>query len=167
MENIKSTYHKLFQGAIAGLVATLPMTIFMRLAWKQLPEQEKYALPPRQITRKLIKPVRKLNEPKQRVLALFLHFVFGMGAGLVYGVVEQKIPLPHGVKAPLAGMAVWTGSYLGWIPALGILPPASEQPWRRNLLMIIAHLIWGLTLGLFARIFNSGLASQTAYIDLK
>ena len=167
MENSKSPYLKLSQGALAGLAATLPMTIFMRTAWKRLPEQEKYALPPRQITRNVFEPARRLSDRRQRVLTLFLHFVFGMAAGLIYGVVEEKVPLPHGVKGPLAGIAVWTGSYLGWIPALGILPSASEQPWRRNLLMIIAHLIWGLTLGGLARMFNSGIPSGTTYIDLE
>jgi len=161
MENIKPPYLKLFQSALAGLVATLPMTIFMRSAWKRLPEQEKYALPPHQITRNVFKPVRRLSDRRQRALTLFLHFAFGTAAGLVYGAVEEKVPLPHGVKGPLAGMAVWTGSYQGWIPALGILPSAMEQPRRRNLLMIIAHLIWGLTLGALAGMFNSGIPSGT------
>jgi uncharacterized membrane protein YagU involved in acid resistance len=167
MENIKSPYLKLSQGALAGLVATLPMTIFMRSAWKRLPEHEKYALPPRQITRKVIKPVRKRSERTQKALTLFLHFMFGAAAGLIYGAVEEKVPVPPAVKGPLAGMVVWTGSYLGWIPALGILPSAVEHPRRRNLLMIVAHLIWGLTLGAFARMFNSGIPSGTTYIDLE
>lgn len=167
MENSKSPYLKLSKGALAGLIATLPMTIFMRSAWKRLPEQEKYALPPRQITRNLFKPFRRLSDRRQRAVTLFLHFAFGMAAGLVYGAVEEKVPLPHGVKGPMAGMAVWVGSYLGWIPALGILPSAMEQPRRRNLLMIIAHLIWGLTLGGLAGMFNSGIPSGTTYIDLE
>ncbi len=167
MEKSKAPYLKLSQSAIAGMMATLPMTIFMRSAWKQLPEQEQYALPPRQITRKVIKPARKLNERKQTALTLFLHFAFGAVAGLIYGMVEGKVPVPHAVKGPLAGMAVWTGSYLGWIPALGILPSAIEHPWRRNLLMIVAHLIWGLTLGAVVRMFNSGLTSGKTYIDLE
>ena len=167
MDNSRSPYLKLSRAALAGLIATLPMTIFMRSAWKQLPKQEKYALPPRQITRNVLKPVRRLSDRRQRALTLFLHFAFGMAAGLVYGAVEEKVPLPHGMKGPLAGMAVWTGSYLGWIPALGILPSASEQPFRRNLLMIIAHLIWGLTLGTLARMFNLGIPSGTTYIDLE
>jgi uncharacterized membrane protein YagU involved in acid resistance len=44
-------------------------------------------------------------------------------------------------------VALWVGSYLGWLPAMDILPPATQQPWRRNLVMIIAHMIWGVTLG--------------------
>lgn len=47
------------------------------------------------------------------------------------------------------GLAVWTASYLGWIPALGILPPATRHPPRRVALMVAAHVVWGATLGLF------------------
>ena len=153
----------MIQGALAGLVATLPMTIFMRSAWNWLPGREKYPLPPRLITRNVIKPARNLSEPRQKALTLFLHLVFGAAAGLIYGGVEEKIPVHPAVKGPLAGMAVWTGSYLGWIPALGILPSAKEHPWRRNLLMIVAHLVWGMTLGVLTGMPKSG----NTYIDLK
>lgn len=167
MKTIRSPHEKLIQSALAGLAATLPMTIFMRSAWKWLPKGENYPLPPRQITRRVVKPARQLPEPQQKALTLFLHFAFGAAGGLVYGAVEEKIPVPDSVKGPLAGMAVWTGSYLGWIPALGILPSAVEHPWRRNLLMIVAHLIWGVALGAFTRMFNSGVRSENTYIDLE
>jgi hypothetical protein len=32
------------------------------------------------------------------------------------------------------------------VPALEILAPATRHPWRRNLLMIMAHVVWGVTL---------------------
>jgi uncharacterized membrane protein YagU involved in acid resistance len=78
-------------------------------------------------------------------------------------VVEEKIPVQNPVKGSLAGLAVWTGSYLGWVPALGILPPATEHPWRRNVMMIVAHLVWGMTLGAFVK----GLGSEKNYITIK
>jgi hypothetical protein len=46
------------------------------------------------------------------------------------------------------GLAVWAVSYLGWLPAAGILSPATEHPARRNALMIGAHVVWGATTGL-------------------
>ncbi|MCA1636528.1 MAG: hypothetical protein LC802_23280 [Acidobacteria bacterium] len=45
-------------------------------------------------------------------------------------------------------MAVWAGSYLGWLPAAGILRPATEHPPRRTALMIAAHVVWGVAAGL-------------------
>lgn len=153
MSDKKSLSRKIIHGAGAGLVATLPMTLFMRSAWKRLPASEQYSLPPRWITRKVISPrrFRKLGKGKQTALTLLLHFLFGAAVGSLYGMVEGNIPLRGLVKGLLAGVAVWIVSYLGWLPAFGILPPATEHPWRRNLLMIAAHLIWGLTLGALAR----------------
>jgi uncharacterized membrane protein YagU involved in acid resistance len=153
----KSPYLKIIQGAAAGLIATVPMTLFMRSAWKRLPAQEQYALPPREITRNVVRPYRffRLRQEKQTFLTLLLHFLFGAAAGSAYGMVEEKIPLRESVKGPLAGLAVWTGSYLGWIPALGILPPATTHPWRRNAMMIVAHLIWGMVVGVLAGVTNS------------
>jgi HPt (histidine-containing phosphotransfer) domain-containing protein len=37
---------------------------------------------------------------------------------------------------------------MGWLPALGILKPATKQPLPRTSLMIGAHLIWGAVTGL-------------------
>jgi uncharacterized membrane protein YagU involved in acid resistance len=161
----KSPSLKLMQGAAAGLVATVPMTLFMRSAWKRLPAQEQYALPPREITRNLMRPGRffRLSPEKQTILTLALHFLFGAAAGSVYGIVEEKVPLRESVKGLLTGLIIWTGSYLGWIPALGILPPATEHPWRRNAMMIAAHLVWGMAMGVLAGITNS----KKTYITIK
>ena len=167
MYKMKSPYSKLIQGAAAGLVATLPMTLFMRSAWKRLPAYEKYALPPRQITREVLTPRRfwKMGAEKQTALTLLFHFLFGAAVGSVYGVVEDRIPLQNAVKGPLAGLLVWASSYLGWIPAMGILPPATEHPWRRNVLMVVAHLIWGVTLGALAGAART--SSRKIYITIK
>ena len=43
---------------------------------------------------------------------------------------------------------MWAASYLGWIPAAGLLKPATEHPARRNFMMIAAHLVWGAALAL-------------------
>jgi uncharacterized membrane protein YagU involved in acid resistance len=45
------------------------------------------------------------------------------------------------------GLGVWVASYLGLMPMLGILRPATRHPARRNALMIAAHLVWGGVLG--------------------
>ena len=161
----KSPYMKLIEGAVAGLIATLPMTIFMRFAWKRLPEDEQYSLPPRQITRNFFGPWRfwRMSQEKQTVLTLMLHFLFGALTGSVYGMLEDKVPIQRSIKGPVAGMVVWAGSYLGWVPVLGVMPPATRHPWRRNVMMIVAHLIWGLTLG----VFTSGMNSEKNYLTIK
>jgi len=166
MVRVDSPPSKIIKGAVAGLLATLPMTLFMRAAWRMLPRREQYALPPRLITRKLTKKAgvdSKLDAQELTWLTLTLHFLFGAAAGSLYGVVEERVPLNESTKGSLWGLAVWSGSYLGWLPAFEILPPATVHPWRRNLLMIVAHLVWGIALGLFTRVMNA----RRTYIDLK
>lgn len=161
-----SPSQKMIKGAMAGLLATFPMTVFMRTAWRGLAEDEKYPLPPRQITRRLVKEAdsdRYIESSSMTRLTLLLHFIFGGTAGSFYGMVEDKIPLNENTKGSLMGLAVWSGSYLGLIPALGILSPATDHPWRRNLLMIVAHLIWGVALGILTR----RMRFHRSYIDLE
>lgn len=143
---------KMVDGAVAGLLATVPMTIFMQASWLQLPARELHPLPPRRITRRLLRETGlrlRVNQTHERILTWVLHFLFGGAVGSIYGIVDEKIPGNQNVKGLLAGTAVWSGSYLGWIPLLGILPPATKHPWRMNLLMIVAHFIWGIALGQF------------------
>jgi hypothetical protein len=60
---------------------------------------------------------------------------------------QARYPAAAGVSW---GLAVWAGSYQGWLPAAKILRPATEQPARRTLLMIGAHVVWGMVLGIAA-----------------
>lgn len=141
---------KIRQGAAAGWLATVPMTIFMELAWRLLPAREKYPLPPRIITNQLRRrwgskhPFRQTGET---VWTLVLHFLFGVVTGSMYAVLEDRVPAGNYVKGITAGLIVWSGSYLGWVPAIRLMPTAPKQPWRRNLLMVAAHIVWGATLG--------------------
>ncbi len=154
-----SPAEKVMRGAAAGLLATVPMTVFMRAAWRLLPRREQYPLPPRLITRKVVNE----KEPERlTVLTYLFHFLFGAAAGAFYAVIEDKVHLRSSAKGILMGLAVWTGSYLGWIPLMGILPPATKHPLRRNVLMIAAHVIWGFALGRLTRNLNP----HRRYIDI-
>ncbi len=47
------------------------------------------------------------------------------------------------VTGAMLGAGVWALSYFGWVPDFGVLKSADDHPWRRNALMICAHLVWG------------------------
>ena len=138
-------------GALAGLVATAPMTVAMVALHRRLPREEQYPLPPREITVEMTQKagVREhLDEPEQETRAtLANHFGFGAAAGALYAPLAEHVPGPPAVKGIAWGLAVWAGSYLGWLPAAGLYPPATEEPARRNALMIAAHVIWGAVTG--------------------
>ncbi len=144
--------------ALAGLVATLPMSIVMLLMRRRLPWHERYALPPRQVTMGVLEKAHLPKPPRREqrtALTAVAHFLYGLVVGALYAPVAQALaklqPALSGLAGMVFGLGVWSGSYLGWLPAFGILSPATEHPRRRNILMIVAHLVWGLTLGLLVR----------------
>ncbi len=108
-------------GALAGTIATLPMTASMVLMHRELPFWERYPLPPRQITSRLAAAagVRDDLDERQKVGATLLgHFAYGAAAGAIYA--PLALPLPWPLQGRAFGLLVWTVSYLGWLPALGV-----------------------------------------------
>lgn len=124
-------------GAIAGIVATVAMTATMRRLHPLLSFKSRYPLPPREITQAWF-GFRSEND--LRGLTTFLHLGFGAAAGALLGTLCRR---PQVLAGALYGAGVWATSYLGWIPAVGLLKPATRHPVDRNALMMSAHLVWG------------------------
>ena len=145
----------LLKGVIAGFVATIPMTLAMKALHAQLPREERYPLPPRLIvesTAAKLDVEDDLREQDEYALTVASHFAYGSVTGSIYcaGLELQRIE-PSVASGVVYGLGVWTVSYLGLLPGLGILTPATEHPARRNALMIAAHIVWGAALGVTAR----------------
>ncbi len=143
--------NKIIFGALAGIAATVPMTILMIEWHKRLPPEEKYPLPPREIFDELTEKAgadRYLNESEKTNLSLIGHFAYGAATGAVYAPLVSLVQNPNPVNGVVYSVGLWGASYLGWLPALQILRPADEHPARRNALMITAHVVWGAALGL-------------------
>ena len=137
-------------GALAGLIATLPMTLFLIDQHRRLPPLQRYRLPPRVITDQAARRVgirAPASESGKRARALAAHFTFGALCGLFFPAWGRNL---NGVRSVAAGayygLGIWALSYLGWVPAMGLMAPATRQPVERNAMMIVAHLIWGATL---------------------
>lgn len=129
------------RGALAGTVATLPMSLFMLGAQKAglMGKQ-----PPEHITESFLDRIgiRKRPDEAEDVLAALNHFVFGAVGGAIYGLVRrERVPeVPQGMAF---GLAMWAASYKGWVPAAGIMPdPDHDRPGRPTA-MIAAHLLFG------------------------
>ncbi len=141
--------NRILLGALAGLAATGPMTLAMKLMHEQLPREEQYPLPPRQVTEGVTDKAgvnHQLGEEGRRAATWASHFAYGAACGALYGALSGGRLDEHPLAAGAGfGVAVWAASYLGWLPAAGIISPATEHPARRNALMIAAHLVWGAT----------------------
>lgn len=141
-------------GALAGWVATAPMSLAMAAMHRVLPAHHQYDLPPEEITKRAasgvadgadVRPADR--ERRMEAAALAAHFGFGAAGGALYGLLPAGLrarPLLGGV---LFGLLVWSVSYLGWLPVAGLYPRAHHEPAGRNTLMILAHVVWGGVLG--------------------
>jgi hypothetical protein len=132
---------RLLLGAIAGFAGTLLMSAAMRRLHRRLPKDERYPLPPREIIDSVTRQsgVELSNEAAIDATTA-THFSYGAAMGALVGAASPRIGALGGA---MAGVAVWVGSYLGWVPAAAILKPATLHPKRRNALMLVAHLVWG------------------------
>jgi putative membrane protein len=143
------------QGALAGFVATGPMTLFMLVMQRFLPKGHRYALPPEIITQELAHRTHvRWHMSKKQILAATLvsHFGYGAAMGALYGLLGKKVSLPTPVKGLLFGLGVWVGSYLGLLPLLGMSESGQREPVWRNRMMIAAHVVWGSTMGAVAEV---------------
>ena len=72
--------NKLIIGVIAGLVATVPMTLAMKIMHRSLPPEEQHPLPPREVTMEIADEIglrKHLSESQRRKLTLISHFAYG------------------------------------------------------------------------------------------
>ena len=127
---------RLVIGGIAGFVATMAMTAAMRRLHGKLPARERYPLTPREIVDATLAPPRAWAPD----LTLAAHFAYGAGCGALIAAANPRVGR---ITGSVAGGGVWLASYMGWIPAFGVLRPATGHPLRRNAVMIAAHFAWG------------------------
>lgn len=133
--------HPIVSGGLAGAFATLPMTAAMRRLHDRLPPDEQHPLPPRE----LVEAAGSWLPPSftGRDATMVAHFGYGALAGVLFAGVFRGRSLPAGIGF---GLAVWGASYLGWIPAAGLLKPATRHATRRTALMLAVHAVWGAAL---------------------
>lgn len=137
----------IIDGAIAGAVATLFMSAFM-LASRRFGVRGK--LPPQKITEAAVRQVEPETKASSvKALSVINHFAFGMGAGALYAWGQGRLPInaPPVARGIGFGLLVWSASYFGWVPALGIMPPAHRDRPGRAEMMAAAHVVYGAVLG--------------------
>jgi hypothetical protein len=141
----------LIEGAIAGALATIPMTIVMESLHERIPGEPARPLPPREITENAALKAHardELTERDMQNLTLAGHFGYGALCGAVFGLIAPKHPAAACAAGVAFGVGVWAGSYAGWLPAARLHHHARFDPAARNGLMISAHAVWGAAAGL-------------------
>jgi uncharacterized membrane protein YagU involved in acid resistance len=140
------------RGLVAGAAGTGAMTAAQELAappeageaasdgadpWGQAPA-------PAQAARRVLAAVfgRPVSPSRIESLTHATHWLYGIGWGVVYGLVQETAvarPLRHGL---LFGAGVWGASYLQLVP-MGIYKPPWRYPPRMLALDASYHLVYG------------------------
>lgn len=148
---MSSVPSNVLSAAAAGFAATIPMTVAMKAIQAGLPASQQDPIPPRQITERAAAAVGvadDLTEGEKQGATAAAHLAFGAGAGALYGAVAPHLPFGPAVNGVGFGLAVWAGSYLGWLPASGLYKQPENEPTGRHAKMILSHVVWGAVLGL-------------------
>lgn len=145
-------------GALAGLIASIPMAGVMIGLNRALPGRKRSLreiwtpLPPKLITRRVTRRagLGQVTRPGRKwdATTWLSHLGYGAATASIYPLVTRPLPLPHILRGMLFALGIWAASYMGWLPAANILPPAHQQSARRNAVMILSHLAWGLIIAL-------------------
>jgi hypothetical protein len=132
-------------GAVAGVVATLPMTGVMWAA-QRLGALGRF--PPSRIASAGLDAAGAEEAPRgaRDAAGALLHLAFGAALGALYAWGTGRLGRSGPVLGAAFGTAVWAGSYGGWIPALGILPPPHRDRSGRPIAMVLAHWVYGAAL---------------------
>ena len=151
----RSLVEEAIAGAVSGLAATVPMTISMLVMQRMLPRRDQSTLEPQRVSDDMLRRSHADNHmsaKQERQFSVVAHLGYGAASGMAYALAERLLPLPRGIRGPVYGLFVWAASYAGWLPVVGTLPPPQRRPVNRNLLMIVAHFVWGLALDIAASV---------------
>ena len=135
-------------GSIGGVIGTALMSASM-MAGKRLGLLGEH--PPELLAAAMLRAsnLSSARGETRNALAVAGHFAFGVSAGALFAVLHRRLRLPihPAVHGGLYATGVWGVSYLGWIPALGIMPSAERDRPGRPFIMVLAHWIFGGVLG--------------------
>ncbi len=155
--NLAMKTSSVLTGAVAGAAATVPMTLTLFGVAPFLPGVR--AFPPRMAVRLVTGKAglwQQLSARQRSRLSWAGHFGYGALMGGVYASAAGRYG-GRGAGGGLAfGLAVWAGSYLGALPALGIRRPLRKSFRDDHVQLVVAHLVWGAALGWLEKRLRQG-----------
>jgi hypothetical protein len=93
--------------------------------------------------------VRRNGRSEAAVTALG-HVGYSVAASALYPLARPLLPGPTLLKGALFGVGLRSVGYLGWVPAAGLIRPATREPAGRNWMNVGAHVVGGATTALVA-----------------
>jgi uncharacterized membrane protein YagU involved in acid resistance len=136
----------LARGALAGLAATVPMTVMIgagRAAGLV------GTPPPVEITENVAEQAGEQPDrqsPEFQAAWLAAHAGYGAACGVIFAAIRPVLPRSDLVAGLLFGGAVWGVSYINLMPSLNLYPAAQDDSNQRQVVMITAHAVFGTAL---------------------
>ena len=142
---------RLVVGGIAGTAATLVLQLLRSFTAAKLPKSKPPIRPEpgefmvqaveRRLPRKLAERVPKAAE---QAAAKSLALGYGATFGALYAVARPR-PANLIAEGAALGILAWAAGYLGWLPALRLMPPVTKQRPQEVAAPVVQHLVFGLS----------------------
>jgi uncharacterized membrane protein YagU involved in acid resistance len=160
-------YEKLLQdalwGGLGGLIGTVVITIGMKggpLLLQQLGLESGNEQQAEEPTEKLAKEVAidltdsSIGGDTKKVAGQAIHWGYGLGWGVLYGVVQSLLHLPNLLLGTLLGGLISVVASTA-VPAMGLTPPPTRTPMSKNVMMMVLHLLYGWVTALTFRALSA------------
>ncbi len=139
------------RGALAGLAATVPMTVVIGAGRAA---GHVGTPPPVEITENVAEQAGEQPDrqsPEFQAAWLAAHAGYGAACGVIFAAIRPVLPRSDLVAGLLFGGAVWGVSYVSLMPSLNLYPSAQDDSNQRQVVMIAAHAVFGTALASIER----------------
>lgn len=85
-----------------------------------------------------------LDEDQRRSGGTILQWTTGVGTGVIYGALREKLPESVMARGLGCGATIWLLVDEGLTPLLGLSPGPFAFPWQTHARGLVGHLVFGL-----------------------
>ena len=146
----KNVFQLVVLGSAAGFVGTMVLLGLRAASQKAAPStmptmwEEPGQFMTRKLEQQLPQQVReRVPDRAENALAGGLGLGYGLTAGALYGVARPSSANTL-LEGTALGIATWAAGYLGWLPALRLLPPVNKQQVPQVVGPVIRHIVFGV-----------------------
>lgn len=148
--NGTSWIERIAEGAAAGFAGTAALQVVRTGSQQRLPEtmaplrQEPGRFMVEKASAALPVETRaRLPEAGKKAAGQALGVGYGLTWGALYAALRPRGGSPW-VEGAALGAGSWAAGYLGWLPALGLMPSVAEQAPRQVVGPLLRHLLFGI-----------------------
>lgn len=159
----ENTALRLALGALGGMIGTAALFSALTANKKLFPKDEapmrqdpgEFMVETAEAAALAKKEQREVPQIAETIAANALHFGYGASGGALYALLRPKSRNAL-LEGAALGMGIWAVGYLGWLPAVGLLPPVTEQKPMQIFSPIWQHALYGaVTVAAYRRLRNS------------